>query len=62
MVADGLTKALSTAEKHDSFVRMTGIEDQKDLFASIQREEDALQHLRTDPKYIEVYGFAADAT
>ena len=62
MIADGLTKALSSAQKHDSFVRMTGIEDQKDLLASIKREEDALQQLRTDPEYSEVYGFGADAT
>ena len=45
MIADGLTKALSSAKKHDSFVRMTGIEDQKDLLASIKREKDALQQL-----------------
>ena len=50
MVADGLTKALSSAQKHDSFVKMTGIEDQKDLLASIKREKDALQYLRTDPE------------
>ncbi len=62
MVADGLTKAISSAEKHDYFVRMTGIEDQKDLLASIKREKDALQQLRTDPEYSEVYGFGADAT
>lgn len=62
MVADGLTKALSSAQKHDSFVRMTGIEDQTDLLASIKREEDALQQLRSDPEYSEVYGFGADAT
>ena len=62
MIADGLTKALSSAQKHDSFVRMTGIEDQKDLLASIKREEDALQQLQTDPEYSEVYGFGADAT
>ncbi len=41
---------------------MTGIEDQKDLLASIKREEDALQQLQTDPEYSEVYGFGADAT
>ncbi len=27
MVVDGLTKALSNAKEHDSFVKMTGIED-----------------------------------
>ncbi len=62
MVADGLTKALSSANKHKIFVRITGIEDQKDLLASIKREEDALRQLRTDPEYSEVYRFAADAT
>ncbi len=62
MVADGLTKTLSSAQKHDSFVRMTGIEDQKDLLASMKRVEDALKQLRTDPEYSEVYGFRADAT
>ncbi len=62
MVADGLTKALSSAQKHDSFVKMTGIGDQKDLLSSIKREEDVLQHLRTDPEYSEVYRFGADAT
>ncbi len=61
MVPDGLTKALSSAKKHNSFVRMTDIEDQKDLFASIKREKDALQQLRTDPEYSEVYGFGANA-
>ncbi len=41
---------------------MTGIKDQKDLLASIKREEDALEQLQTDPWYSEVYGFGADAT
>ncbi len=41
---------------------MTGIEDQKDLLASIKREKDALQQLQTDSGYSEVYGFGADAT
>ncbi len=62
IVADSLTKALSCAQKHNSFVRMTGIEDQKDLLASIKREEDTLYQLRTDPGYSEVYGFGANAT
>ncbi len=50
MVVDGLTKALSSAQKHHFFVRMTGIEDQKDLLTSIKREEDAIHQLRTDPE------------
>ena len=43
MVTDVLTKALSSAKQYDLFVRMTGIEDQKDLLASIKREKYALQ-------------------
>ena len=62
MVADGLTKALPSAQKHDSFVRMTGIEDQKDLLVSIEREEDDCQQPQTDTEYSEVYGYGADAT
>ncbi len=62
VVANGLTKALSSSNKHDSFVRMTDIEDRKNLLASIKRKEDTLQQLRTDPKYSEVYGFASNAT
>ena len=50
MVANGLTKTLSSAKKQDWFVRMTGIEDQKDLLASIKKEKKALQQLRTDPE------------
>ncbi len=62
MSAESLRKTLSSAQKHDSLVRMIGIEDQKDLLASIKREEDALEELQTDPEYSEVYGFGADAT
>ncbi len=51
MVADGLTKAVPSAYKHDSFVKMTGIGDQKDLLASIKREKDAFQQRRTDLEY-----------
>ena len=50
MVADGLTKDLSVV-KHKGFVRMTGVEDQKELLASIKREEDlgdAFQRCRAD--------------
>ena len=39
MVADGLTKALSVI-KHEYFVGMTGIEDKRELLASIKREDD----------------------
>ena len=45
MIADGLTKALPTA-KHEAFVKMTGIEDQSKLFASIQKEEDLRESLQ----------------
>ncbi len=62
MVADGLTKVLSSAQKYDSIVRMTDIKDQKDLLVSIKRAKDALQHLQTDPEYSEVYWFGADVT
>ncbi len=62
MIADGLTKALSSTQKYDFFVGMTGIDDQKNLLASIKREKDALQQLRTDPEYSEVYEFGADVT
>lgn len=41
---------------------MTGIEDQKDLLASIKREEDAFQQLQTDLEYSKVYGFGANMT
>ena len=60
MVDDSLTKALSRAKMQNFFARMTGIEDQKDLWASIKRGQDALQQLQTDPGYSEVYGFGAD--
>ena len=39
MVADGLTKALSVI-KHKDFVGMTGIEDKRELLASIKPEDD----------------------
>lgn len=52
MIADGLTKAL-TAGKHEAHVKMTGMEDQSDLLASIRKEEelrDSLQQCRTGPE------------
>ena len=39
MMADGLTKALTHAN-HEDFVAMTGLEDQLELLATIQKEED----------------------
>ncbi len=62
MVADGLTKVLSSAKKHNFFVQMIGIEDQKDLLVSIKTEKDVLQQLQIDPEYNEFYGLGADAT
>ena len=64
MVADRLTKALITA-KHNVFVEMTGIENQKDLLASIKKKENlwnTLQQPQTDPEYSEVYEFEANVT
>lgn len=42
MIANSLIKVLLSAKKHDFFVRMTDIKDQKDLLASIKREKYAL--------------------
>ena len=39
MMADGFTKALSVT-KYQHFVGMIGIEDKKELLASIKREDD----------------------
>ena len=39
MMADRLTKALTHAN-HEDFVAMTGLEDQSELLATIQKEED----------------------
>ena len=44
MMADGLTKTLTHAN-HEDFVRMTGLEDQSELLASIQKEEDLKESL-----------------
>ncbi len=62
MVADGLTKALSVV-KHEDFVGMTGVEDQKELLASIKREEDlrdAFQRFGADLS--KEFGFRTDAS
>lgn len=45
MIADSLTKAISSAQKHNFFVKMTGIKDQKDFLAFIKREKNAFQQL-----------------
>lgn len=39
MIANGLTKALSPA-KHEAFIGMTSLEDQKYYLASVKKEED----------------------
>lgn len=62
IIADGLTKTLLNAQKYDFFVKMTSIEDQKDLLISIKREEDAFQQLQTDLEYSKVYRFGANMT
>ncbi len=43
IVASDLTKAVSSTPKHQFVVRMTTIEVQKNLLASIKREAEALQ-------------------
>ena len=62
ITANGLIKALLNIQKHKFFMRMTGIEDQKDLLAFIKKEENILQQLQTNPEYNEVYGFSANTT
>lgn len=58
MTADDLTKALAAAN-HEAFVGMTGIENQKDILASIKKEDhlkDALQSHRTGTEYSAALG------
>ena len=43
MIVNGLTNALSSAEKHVSCVKMTGIKDHKHLLAFIKREENTIE-------------------
>ena len=56
MIADGLTKAL-TAGIHEAFVKMTGMEDQSELLASIRKEEELRESLqrRTGPENSESF-------
>ena len=63
MIADGLTKAL-TAAKYESFVEMTGMEDQSELLASVLKEEELKEALqrRTGPEISESFGYGANAT
>ena len=61
-MADSLTKALSVV-KHEYFVGMTGIEDQRELLASIKREDDlrdAFQRRGADHSI--AFGFGTDAS
>ena len=48
MISNNLTKALSTA-KHEAFVEMTGIKDQSELLASIQKEKDLRESICHKP-------------
>ena len=59
MMADGLTKALTHAN-HKDFVGMTGLEDQSELLASIQKEKDLKDSLqsRNGPKTSVSFGYS----
>lgn len=61
-MADDFTKSLSVI-KHEHFVRMTGIEDKKELLAFIKREDnlkDAFQQRGADIS--ESFGFGIVAS
>lgn len=62
MVDNGLTKALSSAQKHNFFIKVTAIKDQKNLLASIKKEKDAFKQLEFYPEYNKIYGFDTNAT
>ena len=62
IMANGLIKVLLSAQKHDFFIRMTGIEDQKDLLVSVERKKNACQLLQTDSGYSEAHRYGANAT
>ena len=60
MMADGLTKALTHAN-HGDFVAMTGLEDQSELLATIQKEEDlreSFQLSRNGPEISVSFGYS----
>ena len=62
MAADGLTKPL-TAANFEVFVKMTGVEDKKDLLALIEREEElkeTLQQHKTETDYNAAFGYGSD--
>ena len=58
MMADGLTKTLTHAN-HEDFVEITGLEDQSELLANIQKEEDLKKSLqrRNGPENIVSFGY-----
>ena len=61
MVADGLTKVLSAA-KHKLYLKMTGMENQRELLASIRKEKGhAIQQHGAD-KFNEAFGFGTDVS
>ena len=60
MIADGLIKALTSAN-FEAFVKMIGLEDKTSLFFSIQRE-DTLKHAlieKGNTEYSEAFGFGS---
>lgn len=63
MIADGFTKAL-LLPKHEAFVGMTGLEDQKGCLAFIKKKDDLGDALRWRgaDKFSEIYGFGFDAS
>ena len=61
MMANGLTKALTHAN-HRDFVSMTGLEDQSELLASIQKEEDlkeSFSQSRNGPETSIPFGYSS---
>ena len=64
MIADGLTKSLTHANCKD-FVGMTGLEDQSEFLATIQREEDlkeSFSQSRNGPETSVSFGYFSSAT
>lgn len=64
MIANGLTKALTSA-KHDAFVKMTSLEDQRVYLDSVRQEEEkkeSLQQCLAGLKASEVSGNKVNAT
>lgn len=57
MVTNGLTKLLLKAQKHNIFVKITSIKNQKNLLSFIKKKKDIFQQLQTYSKYGEVCKF-----